>query len=300
MMPCEVPNVDRVCLRWTIGNVRPRGFEMLRLSIACAAQLFGPEAHYVVCVNSMAADDAQRRTGALPIDVEWRHIPLAEIPLFLRAHLDVGLCEGTGWKFAPLRLEDDRYELALDNDCILWKLPDGIRRWLRSERGGVLAEDVTRCLGSFDAVCPPGAYNSGIRGLAPGCDWEGALHGALNEAHAEAGDRLQLFTELDEQGLQSAAMFRCDPLHLVSTREVSICSPFWPRSPAFGACGAHFVGMNSPHTAWDYYDRPADLWLDEHWARCRPRLYAIAGIALPDERPDIGRLAADELERTAA
>jgi hypothetical protein len=87
---------------------------------------------------------------------------------------------------------------------------------------------------------------------------------------------------------------------MVSTREVSICSPFWPRSPELGTCGAHFVGMNSRHTGWDYYDRPADLWLDEHWAQSRPQLYAIAGFALPDERPDVGPLAADELERTAA
>ena len=299
-MRCEVPNAERVCVRWTVGNVRPRGFEMLRLSIACAAQLFGAQARYVVCVNSLTAEDAKRRTGAVPIDVEWRHITLAEMPPLLRAHLDVGLCEGTGWKLAPLRIDEERYELALDNDCILWALPDGIRRWLRSERGGVLAHDVTRCLGSFDAVCPPGAYNSGIRGLAPGCDWDGALHAALNEAHAKSGKRLQLFTELDEQGLQSAAMFRCDPLWLVNTREVSICSPFWPRSPEFGTCGAHFVGMNSRHTAWNYYDRPADLWLDEHWARSRPLLYAIAVLPSPKQRPDIGALAAEELESTAA
>ena len=299
-MRADLAHAERLCVRWTIGNLRPRGFEMLRLSIACAARLFGPRARYVVCVNSLSADDAQLRTGPLPIDIEWRHITLGELPLLLRAHLDVALCEGTGWKFAPLRIDEGRYELALDNDCILWKLPDAIGRWLASERGGVLAQDVSRCLGSFDAVCPPGAYNSGIRGLAPGFDWEGALHAALEEAHRKSDERLQLLSELDEQGLQSAAMFRCDPLGLVSTREVSICSPFWPRSPEFGTCGAHFVGMNARHTNWNYYDRPADAWLDEHWARCRPRLYAIAGLPLPDERPDTSPIAADELESAAA
>lgn len=299
-MRCDLPNAKRLCVRWTIGNLRPRGFEMLRLSIACAARLFGPEARYVVCVNSVAAAEAQQRTGSLPAKVEWRRVLLSEMPLWLRPHLDGALCEGTGWKFAPLRVDNNRYELALDNDCILWDVPDAILSWLAGERGGVLAHDVSRCLGSFDAVCPPGAYNSGIRGLAPGFDWEGALESTLEDARRKSGDHLQLLSELDEQGLQSAAMFRCDPLCLVSSREVSICSPFWPRSPEFGTCGAHFVGMNSRHIAWNYYDRPADLWLDEHWARSRPLLYAFAGLPVPEERPDISLLAADELQSTAA
>jgi hypothetical protein len=222
------------------------------------------------------------------------------MPSLLRAHVDTALCEGTGWKFAPLRIDEERYELALDNDCILWKLPDAVRHWLASERGGVLAQDVSRCLGSFDAICPPGAYNSGIRGLAPELNWEAALESTLAEARSRSGEQLQLLTELDEQGLQSAAMFRCGPLYLVSTREVSICSPFWPRSAEFGTCGAHFVGMNARHTAWNYYDRPADLWLDEHWARSRPLLYAIAGLPMPTECPDIGAIEADALESAAA
>lgn len=291
---------EGLLVRWTIGDVRERGFEMLRLSIACARQMFGEAAEYVVCVNSVALDDAKKRTGPVPAEVVWHQVTSADVPAVLTRYCDASLIEGMGWKLAPLRLATERYELALDNDCILWKMPDAIGRWLASEHGGMLAHDVNRCLGSFDAVCPPGAYNSGIRGLAPSFDWEGALHAALEEAHRKSGERLQLLSELDEQGLQSTAMFRCDPLCLVSTREVSICSPFWPRSPEFGTCGAHFVGMNSRHTNWNYYDRPADLWLDEHWARSRPLLYAIAGLPVPDEPPDIAPAAADELQPAAA
>jgi hypothetical protein len=62
---------------------------------------------------------------------------------------------------------------------------------------------------------------------------------------------------------------------------VSLCSPFWPRSPAFGTCGAHFVGMNAAHIPWNYYDRPADIWLEEHWRAKRPMLYEKAGISGP-------------------
>jgi len=69
--------------------------------------------------------------------------------------------------------------------------------------------------------------------------------------------------------------------YLVRNAEVSLCSPFWPRSPHFGTCGAHFVGMNAPHIPWNYYDRPADLWLDEHWQKVRPLLYEKAGLRIP-------------------
>ncbi|HTD54367.1 MAG TPA: hypothetical protein VK670_03220 [Silvibacterium sp.] len=39
--------------------------------------------------------------------------------------------------------------------------------------------------------------------------------------------------------------------------------------------------MNAPHIPWNYYDRPADLWLDEHWQKVRPLLYEKAGLRIP-------------------
>lgn len=89
-------------------------------------------------------------------------------------------------------------------------------------------------------------------------------------------------SELDEQGLQAAAISRTQPLFLIKTGEVSICSPFWPRAPELGTCGAHFVGINAPHFTWNYYDKPADMWLNQHWLRHRPELYRKAGLELPE------------------
>ena len=276
-----VPNVDRLALRWTIGNARERGFEMLRLSIACAFRLFGPAATYLVCVNSISSSAAQERTGALPVDVDWREVTRHDAPSALLSYCDETVIEGMGWKLVPLRTSPERYELALDNDCIVWHLPEGMRQWLQSANGALFAEDAERCLGSFDALCVPGCLNAGIRGLAPGQDLSDALETVLAQASASSPGRFQLISEIEEQGLQAAAISRIDPLFLVRKSEISICSPFWPRSPELGACGAHFVGMNASHVPWDYYDRPADLWLDEHWQRHRPVLYEKAGLPLP-------------------
>ena len=273
-------NASQLAVRWTIGDVRERGFEMLRLSIACACRLFGPEAKYMVCVNSLSVAEARARTGPLPFEPEWREVTRADVPRVFEPYFDGSLMEGMGWKLVPLRMFADRYELALDNDCILWSLPEAIRRWLESSEACVFAEDVDRCLGSFDSLCPPGAFNAGIRGLSPGQNLEQALKDVLQRVDKTSAGQMQLLSEIEEQGLQAAAIHRLQPIFLVGASEVSICSPFWPRSPEFGTCGAHFVGMNAHHTPWDYYDRPADQWLEEHWLRHRPALYQKAGLPL--------------------
>jgi hypothetical protein len=41
--------------------------------------------------------------------------------------------------------------------------------------------------------------------------------------------------------------------------------------------------MNARHIPWNYYDRPADEWMEEHWRRRRPALYERAGVAMPNE-----------------
>ena len=208
-------NADRLVVRWTIGDVRERGFEMLRLSIACAYQLFGPLAKYLVCVNSVSVREALARTGEVPGAVEWREVTRADVPEVFKPYLDTTLMEGMGWKLVPLRTFADRYELAIDNDCILWGLPEAIRRWLASSHGCVFAEDVERCLGGFDLFCPPGAFNAGIRGLCPGEDLEQALKVVLRSAAAASGGRVQLHSEIQEQGLQAAAGGRLRPRCLV-------------------------------------------------------------------------------------
>ncbi len=292
-----LPNTDRLAVRWTIGDVRERGFEMLFLSIVCAYRIFGPVARYIVCVNTVSVEDAQKRTFAterpafthIRAAVEWRAVSRCDLVPVLLPYLDAGCIEGMGWKLAPLRTFPERYELAIDNDVILWDTPTGMRRWLEEPRSFLFAEDVDRCFGSFEPlvaadVTPSGGLNAGIRGLPPGHDLSAELAAVLADAdrlaRGQAGPPLRLHGEIEEQGLQAAAMVRTSPLYLVRNDEVSLCSPFWPKRPAFGTCGAHFVGMNAPHIPWDYYDRPADDWLAEHWERSRVELYQRARLSL--------------------
>ena len=275
-MKSDQPRGAPFCVRWTIGDVSPAGFEALRLSIHGALRLFGEGTRYVVCVNTVPPEEARRRTGPVPGFVQWRAVP-REIPEPLRAFLDGGMSEGTAWKLLPPRLDIDAWELALDNDLILWAMPDALRCWMGEPevRHRVIAADVTPAHGAFAALCGPEPRNSGIRALPPGFDYATALAGVLADYPAA------LASELDEQGLQVAAVSRPGPPLVVGTDEVSICSPFHPHMPEPGRCGAHFVGLNAHDIPWRYYDRPAVEVRLEHWQRHRPFLYDRVGLPLP-------------------
>ena len=218
-------------VRWTVGDVSARGFEALRLSVLGAAKAFGPDAAYTVCVNTVPVAAVRARTGNLP--VTWHSVGPDDLAS-LRPYLDAGLAEGVAWKLAPFRLFPNSYELAFDNDCIVWSEPPTVAAWRHTGRC-LLAADAAPAFGRFASICGPEPRNSGIRGLPPGYDLGAALTRVL-AAHPGP-----LATELDEQGLQVAAL---SDAMVVPIEDVSISSPFPPHSNGMGLCGAHFVGLN--------------------------------------------------------
>jgi len=249
-------------IRWTIGAVSAQGFEALGMSIAGAWRLFGVSANYVVCVNSVSVEYARAHTGAVPAPVVWRDAT-HEVPELLRSVLDGGMAEGVAWKFAPLRCFPGRFELSLDNDCILWRTPSALERWLAEPEATqrcLVAEDMRACFGRFAALCGEEPRNLGIRGLPPHFDLEAALREVLRLCPGK------LNSELDEQGMQLAALSRSSPPWVVTAKEVSICSPFPPHVRELGRCGAHFCGLNAKTLPWELDGRPATEFIREHWS----------------------------------
>ncbi len=258
-------------IRWTIGDVSDDGFEALQLSLWGAWRVFGEEASYAVAVNTIDVDDAQRRTGEVPAAVVWQ--AAGEVPPALQQALDAGMAEGVAWKLAPLRLFEDRYELSLDNDCILWDVPEAMRRWLdEPEPRCLIAADDVLAHGAFTELTRPTPRNTGIRGLPPGYDLGASLQAVLETRN------VSLSSELDEQGLQVVALDRPREAHVVSVEDVSLCSPLWPHRPSLGRCGAHFIGLNARSLPFDYYDRPASEWVRENWRQHLPTLRQHVGL----------------------
>jgi hypothetical protein len=264
-----------VGLRWTIGNVSDNGWRALQLAIWGGWQVFGPAASYAVCVNSVPLARAREKTGEVPDQLAWYAVSRQDVPGSIRVHLDGGMAEGVAWKLAPLRVFPDRWEIALDNDCILWDLPDGMRRWLAAgdPHRCLLAEDATALYGRFARFCGSEPRNAGIRGLPPGYPLEEAVAELLRQVPET------LVSELDEQGLQVAAVSAHVPPEAVSIADVSVCSPFPPHSVELGRCGAHFCGLNARHFPWQLEGRFAEEWISEHWQRHLPALQR--HVALP-------------------
>jgi hypothetical protein len=264
-------------VRWTIGDVSARGFEALRLSIWGAQRLFGPRARYAVVHNSIARGAVEAQLGPTRAPVELVASD-GVLPPSLRGRVDPRMADGVAWKLAPLRLFPSAHELALDNDCILWSLPSELGAWLNEDEGVLLAEDVRRGFGAFDALCGARPLNSGLRGLPPAFDLDAAFARVIS-AHDRA-----LACELDEQGLQAAALFATGRLRVVSADDVSVCSPFPPHVPHLGRCGAHFVGLNSRALGWDYAGQPAEVVRAAHWDALASDVAALVGA--PPRRQD--------------
>jgi hypothetical protein len=254
-----------LAIRWTIGDVNPRGFHALRASIRGAWRLFGSSARYRVYVNTLAVADARDRTGAIPDVVEWCEAP-RQLPPCLAGSLDGRMAEGVAWKLLPLRAFPDDHELALDNDVVLWNIPRAIEDWLAGRAQFVLAEDVAPCFGRFAPLCGTRALNSGIRGVPPGFSLEDAFARLLRDHPG------MLASELDEQGLQCAALLAAADVRVVGLHEVTICSPFPPHLDELGTCGAHFVGLNTRVLGFSFHGRPAEAVRADHWDRHYPEV----------------------------
>ena len=270
-------NTQTKCIgiRWTVGDVSESGFEALRLSIWSAWNLFPEGTRFAVCVNTISTGEAQRRTGEIPGSVEWVDAN-GLVPAWLKARVDAEMAEGVAWKLAPVRLFPNCYEISLDNDVILWRIPDVMQVWLTSSdpNGVIMAEDLERAFGQFSNICDSRPVNSGIRGLPPGFDYEQRLRAMLQQSG------ILLRSELDEQGLQAAVLGQSE-LVLISTSDVTICSAFPMHQHYLGHCGAHFVGLNPRTLPWTSADgRPMHEPIREAW---RKHSQTIAGAVFSEQ-----------------
>ena len=268
--------MTHVGIRWTMGDVSDNGWQALRLSIAGARNIFGDAALYAVCVNSVPLEVARTRLGDVASSVTLLEVTREDVPAAIRTAFDAGMAEGVAWKLAPLRVFPERWEIALDNDCILWAMPDGLRQWLAraDPRQCLLAEDAAALYGQFTRFCGPEPRNAGIRGLPPQFPLEAALVDLLGKLAAP------LNSELDEQGLQVAAVSVLAEPAVVSIEDVTICSPFPPHRLELGRCGAHFCGLNARHFTWQLDGRFAEDWIDAHWQRHLPVVREHVGSAV--------------------
>lgn len=192
-------------IRWTYGEpptryqIDPQAHTMLRASVRFARLLF-PGSRLVLGYNHV-------KTFWTEISAIIRDFDLEAFDATERLSPNLRVSKRNGWwKYGPDRYAPDAYELMLDNDVVLWRVPPAIELWL--ELGGVVVQgDYQNGEKSQGLSGTPyanyGLYNeevagidprlklcSGILGRAPGITFEQEFHRA----------RLEPFRYCSEQG----------------------------------------------------------------------------------------------------
>lgn len=212
--------------RWTVGPVRPDGFDCLLLSVESFVRLYDVEP--VICYNCPPENLSHLAARFRLID-QREHLSSCPVPPL-----------GVAWKLYPPRLAPDRHEILIDNDLVIGeKLPE-IDKFLSSDCT-LMLEDHARAYGRFDKHVRPGlAINSGMYGMPPGFDMQRYVDFYAGEGwernatgvHRESGT-------FDEQGLVAIALSSYVDSVIISATCVTNCE-----HQLVPGSGHHFIGLN--------------------------------------------------------
>lgn len=222
-------------VRWTIGNVREVGFEILRESISRFKRLYS-DFDYLICYNEIENKKLPDQVNSFLQDHDCCSIPVK--PNSINA-----------WKLFPPRLRIDSHELFIDNDLIIYKKVPQINEFLKNTHRPL-------CYGTYDnRPFPYGIFsnnfdkskkfklNSGIFGLPPNYDFESEIIKNIKELN------LKEWGILDEQGLVATCLLNKNPI-IIQISEISNC---W-KEYNFGQYGFHFCGHNTEDLPiWKFY-----------------------------------------------
>lgn len=146
-------------------------------------------------------------------------------------------------KLDPKRFDINDYELWLDNDHLMWAIPQAVTDWLASP-DGVLMWNINRgYYGSFSARCPLGG-TSGFFGLPPNSpDWPPYEHPVPKGGNCDQ----------EEMGYVATYLGQFEHKFWVyEGKEFTLYSPGsegWPAQLEWGTCGIHLSGINRGN--WD-------------------------------------------------
>ena len=209
-------------VRWTIGNVKPAGYECLARSIDNFTNLYDVDVK--VCHNC-SVDNLKNIPSQYLYDQrqEWSIEPM-----------------GVAWKLYPPRLAPERHELLIDNDIIIEKHIEEIDKFFNSNCT-LLLEDVTRCYGKFEKHVPPEyCINSGIYGMPPDFNLDKFIDFfAKTGWEVNAKGEYESSKTFDEQGLVAFSLLSHPSYVIIPNTSVRTCEREFEEGK-----GMHFIGLN--------------------------------------------------------
>lgn len=188
-------NSDNLIIRWTFGETLSRptslqAFDMLECGVAYVNILF-PNARKIISYNSLKSSKSlEKLQGIAQNNIE---LVESESPDFGK----VVLTKNSFWKYYPKRHDIKKYELILDNDVILWDIPETITEWLNSNGLLINTDWNGSYYGIYDKDIPPKTkLNAGIIGYPPDFDFVLPEYSELLDYfHSEQGFIVKTFFE---------------------------------------------------------------------------------------------------------
>jgi len=161
----------RLVIRWTFGENRarplsPQALDMLEMSIKFAKLLF-PKARFIVCYNNLK----QTTLNALMKIVSETGVEAKDVTNLLPSYLARTDVKNSWWKYAIPRLDEKAYEILMDNDVVLWRIPPTLERAIKEQALVALTDAAGQYYGDFhDLVMnlnPKLKLNAGLLGMPP-------------------------------------------------------------------------------------------------------------------------------------
>lgn len=231
-------------VRWTFGETKARkiswqAWEMLECSVKFAKILF-PKARLVICANNLSPSVQATLSGISTMN----EVELLDTTDCLKENLQNDKVKNSWWKYAPPRLDSSKYEIILDNDVILWKMPPTLLSSIREGALVALSDAAGRYYGDFfnevDAYDQGLCLNAGLIGMPPGFSMD-----------FNALDNIQLTDFFhSEQGFTALNFARYKGgKNLISLKEVAQLNTMdiEPQLLLSEYSGGHFCGCSFAH-----------------------------------------------------
>ena len=212
---------------------------MLECSVKFAKVLF-PKARFVICANNLSPS-VQATLSSIATKNE---IELLDTTDCLQKNLRKDEVKNSWWKYAPPRLDSNKYEIILDNDVVLWKIPPTLANSIEEGALVALTDAAGRYYGDFsnkiDTYDQGLCLNAGLIGMPPGFSMD-----------FNALDNIQLTDFFhSEQGFTALNFAKYKgKKNLISLEEVAQLNimNIDPQTLLSKYCGGHFCGCSFAH-----------------------------------------------------
>lgn len=259
--------MKKLIIRWTLGETNARelssqALDMLNLSIKFGCLRFKElfrEVEFTICHNNLSESNLRN----LKEITKRNQITLIDVSDELPERLRNKNVKNSWWKYAPPRLDKKAYEVIMDNDLILWNIPQTLSRAIRQGSLVALTDPAGKFYGDYrmevENVDSELSLNAGLIGLPP--------EFVINPLEACKIPLKDFFHS--EQGFTALKYAEYNgPKYLIGLDEVhqTNVNPINSQELLSKYDGGHFCGCSYGH--FDYWDRLYSSDLKNYYKKC--------------------------------